>query len=43
MSFNFVAAVTVHGDLESKKMQSLFPLFPHLFATSDGTGCYDLS
>ena len=26
VSFNFVAAVTVHSDLESKKMQSVFSI-----------------
>ena len=30
--------------LESrKKSQPLYPLFPHLFAVSDGTRCHDLS
>ena len=30
--------------LEPPKIKlSLFPLFPHLFAMSDGTGCADLS
>ena len=26
-----------------KNSLSLFPLFPHLFAVKDGTGCHDLS
>ena len=29
--------------LEPKKIKSLFPLFPHLFAWSDGTRCHDHS
>ena len=29
--------------LEPKKISSLFPLFPHLFAWSDGTRCHDVS
>ena len=31
-SFNFMAAVTIHSDLEAQKRLSLFPLFPHPFA-----------
>ena len=35
VSFDFMAAVTVHSDFRSPTRQSLslFPLFPHLFAT----------
>ena len=29
--------------LEPKKIKTLFPWFPHLFAWSDGTGCHDIS
>ena len=33
MSFNFMAAVTICSDFGAqKKIQPLFPLFPHLFA-----------
>ena len=42
-SFNFMAAVTICSDFgaqENKNNGKLFPLFPHLFARSDGTGCH---
>ena len=41
---NFMAAVTICSDFAAQKNSlSLFPLFPHLFAWSDGTRRYDLS
>ena len=43
-SFNFKAAVTIYSDFGAEKIKvSQFPLFLHLFAVSDGTGCHDLS
>ena len=42
--FNFMAAITICSDFGAQKNKvSHFPLFPHLFASSDGTGCHDLS
>ena len=44
MSFNFMAAVTIHSDFgaqESKICHCL--LFPFCLPWSDGTGCHDLS
>ena len=42
---NFVAAVTIHSDfrVQENKNPLLFPLFPRLFAMSDGIRCHDLS
>ena len=38
-----MAAVTICSDFVSQENRlSLFPLFPHLFATSDGSGCHEL-
>ena len=42
-TFNFMAAVTVFSDLGIQENVSLLPLFPLLFAMSDGTRCHDLS
>ena len=43
MSFNFVAAVTVHSDFgaQENKICDYFH-FLHLFSICDGTGCHDL-
>ena len=41
-TFNFMAAVTVFSDLGIQENLSLLPLFPLLFAMSDGTRCHDL-
>ena len=39
-----MAAVTVCSDFGAKNESLLlFPLFPHLFAWGEGTGCHDLS
>ena len=37
-----MAAVTVFSDLGIQENLSLLPLFPLLFAMSDGTRCHDL-
>ena len=43
-SFYFMAAITIGSDFEAQENKvSHFPLFPHLFAVNDGTGCHDLS
>ena len=44
MFFNFMAAVTIFSDFGAQENSlSRLPLFLHLFAISDGTGCHDLS
>ena len=41
---NFMAPVTICSDFGAQENSlSLFPLFPRLFARSDGTRCHDLS
>ena len=44
VSFDFMAAVTVHTDsgAQKRKAATVFTVSP-LFAMSDGTGCHDLS
>ena len=44
-SFNFMAAVTIHGDFgdQEKKQCHCFQFFPFYLPWSDGTECHDLS
>ena len=42
-SFNFMVTVTDRSDFGAQEnTMSLLPLFPHLFARSDGTRCHDI-
>ena len=45
MSFNFMAAVTVHSDLgaQENKVYHCFHFLPIYMQGSDGTVCHDLS
>ena len=39
-----MAEITICSDFGAQENSlSLFPLFPHLFAMSDGIGCHDVS
>ena len=44
MSFNFMAAGTIHSDFgaQEKKNLSLFPFFPIYLSLSDGSRCHDI-
>ena len=45
VSFNFMAAVTVHSDfgIQGNKISHYFHFFPMYLPWSDGTRCHDLS
>ena len=45
MSFNFMAAVTIHSDfgVQEKKIYHYFQFFHIYLPLSDETGCHDLS
>ena len=43
VSFNFLAAVTIHSDFEAQENCHCFYFFPFYFPWSNGTRCHDLN